>query len=338
MKIWLRGIGTALAAGAIAVTACGGSTAGSGGGASSSCDRYFDAIFASCQGPVPPASEQARRRARFDQACASALDLPGISVTAAKLDACTSAVQSLGCNAIFQGTCQFGPGSLADGAHCSSPEQCMSDACTAGQQSPNLTVMTCGTCVAGGMCGSAVCTANTICVTNSAGGASCEPIAFGGAGAACDGQQAQCNPGLVCNQKSHICAAPGAMGSPCAAAFDCGGSLMCPVGTQGMAATCQNPGPVGSPCQSDGDCSSDLGCDDTTHQCATVTWASAGQACGPTTRCLGGSCPPNGPASPTCPTVIANGQACNANDPTQTCDYLATCAGTCQILGATNCP
>jgi hypothetical protein len=338
MRIHLRGLGTALAAGAIAVAACGGSTAGSGGGGSSVCGRYYDTLVANCMGSVPPAAELARERARFDQACVSALALPGISVTAAGLDACSSAIQARGCNAVFQGgTCNFGPGSLADGAHCGSPNQCMSDNCTAGQSTSGSAPTACGTCVAGSMCGTAVCANNTVCVPNGTG-QSCAPISFGSAGAACDGLQTQCNPGLVCNQMSHTCAQPGAMGSPCVTALDCGDSLVCPLGPQGMGSKCQNRGLAGAACQSDGDCTADLGCDDATHTCATLHWASAGQACGATTRCLVGSCSNSATASATCPTVIADGQPCNGNDATQTCDTFATCVGTCQILGATACP
>jgi hypothetical protein len=337
MRIWLRGIGTALAAGAIAVTACGGSTVGSGGGGSSACERYFDARIGNCAGPVPPAAELARERARFDQACANALALPGISVTAAGLDACSSAIQAHGCNVAFQGVCNFGPGSLADGAHCASSEQCMSENCTAGQSTNGSPLMACGTCVAGSMCGSTVCAANTVCVANGSG-QSCAPISFGSAGATCDGQQAQCNPGLVCSQMSHKCAQPGAMGSPCFSPADCADSLICPVGPQGMGTMCQNRGPAGAACYSDTDCTPDLGCDYSSNKCVTLNWASAGQPCGATTRCLVGSCPNSSTTSATCPTVIADGQPCNGNDLTQTCDILAACTGTCQIIGATACP
>jgi hypothetical protein len=337
MRIWLKGIGTALAAGAIAATACGGSTAGPSGGGSSACERYFDTLFANCMGAAPPAAELARQRARFEKACANALALPGISVTPAALDACSSAVEAHGCNGAFQGPCSFGPGALADGAHCASPDQCMSDSCTAGQTTGNGTASACGTCVAGSMCGTSVCAANTVCITNSTG-ASCAPITFGSAGAACDGLKAQCNPGLVCSQVSHTCAQPGVMGDTCAAPIDCGGSLICSLGLQGMPSTCQPRGAAGAPCQSDGDCTPSFGCDDTSHTCVTLNWASAGQACGSTTRCLVGSCQNNGTSGSTCPTVIADGQPCNGNNVTQTCDTLAECVGTCEILGATACP
>jgi hypothetical protein len=337
MKTWLRGIGTALAAGAIAVTACGGSTAGGGGGSSSSCGRYFDALFTDCNAPLPPATELARERARFEQACAKALALPGTSVTAAGLDACASAIQAHGCNGVFQGVCNFGGGSLADGAHCASQNQCMSDSCTAGQSINGSPLTACGTCVAGQMCGTALCAANTVCVTNTAG-PSCAPVSFGSAGAACDGMQTQCNPGLVCSQMSHTCQQPGVLGSVCTSPAECADSLICAVGPQGMGTKCQNRGTAGMACQYDGDCTPDLGCDYSTNKCATLSWASAGQPCGPTTRCLGAQCPVNGAASSTCPTVIADGQPCNANDQTQTCDTFATCIGTCVVLGTTSCP
>jgi hypothetical protein len=338
MNTWLRTTGTALTAGAIAVTACGGSTAGPGGGSSSSCDRYFTTLYTTCQNPQPPASEVSRVRARFDKLCAEALALPGISITANSLDACISAVQSSGCNATSQPACKFGPGALADGSKCVSNEQCMSDTCSAGQQASDGGVMLCGTCVAGTPCGSAVCPANTICTTNGTSG-SCQPIVFGDSGATCDDVVSQCKPGLVCNEVSRTCAAPGAAGSPCRAPTDCGGSLACPVSTSGATSTCQAPGSSGAACQSDNDCAAGLGCNYVARTCGAVTWATAGQPCGPTSRCLVGFCPLNGNAtSGTCPTVIADGQPCSMTDPTQTCDTLSECYGTCQIAGTNNCP
>jgi hypothetical protein len=339
MKIWLRTTGTALTAGAIAVAACGGTTAGPSGG-SSSCDRYFSTLFDKCQNLPPPAGEVARIRARFDQLCANALALPGTSVTATSLDACTSAIESSGCNADQAQVCKFGPGTLADGSKCVSSAQCMSDTCSAGQPvgDGGVGVVLCGTCVAGQPCGSAVCPVNTICTMNGASG-SCQPITFGDAGAACDYVVSLCKPGLVCNQASNACAAPGAAGSPCRTASDCEGSLVCPISTSGAPSSCQQPGGAGSACQSDSDCGKGLGCDYIAHQCGTVTWASAGQPCGPAVRCLVGYCPLNGTAtSGTCQKVIADGQPCSTSDSTQTCDTLSECLGTCRLLGSSSCP
>jgi hypothetical protein len=336
MKIWLRTTATALTAGAIAVTACGGSTAGpSGGGSSSSCDRYYTALTA-CENPQPPASEVSRVRALFDKLCADVLALPGSSITTSSLDACISEMQSAGCNAASQAACNFGPGALADGSKCVSNEQCMSDTCSAGQSTGDGGVMPCGTCVAGTPCGNAVCAVNTICSQNNGVG-SCQPIVFGDSGATCNGVESQCKPGLVCNQVSRICAAPGPAGSPCRASSDCAGSLACPV-PPGGTSTCQAQGGSGAACQSDSDCGMGLGCNFVAHTCATVTWATGGQPCGPTTRCLVGNCNTTNGANGTCPTVIADGQPCSTTDFTQTCDTFSDCYGTCTGLGTNRCP
>jgi hypothetical protein len=337
MKPWLRITRTALTAAAIAATACGGSAVGSGNNGSSPCDRFFDAIYVGCMNPAPPASELARVRARFDQVCANNLALAGGSVTASSLDACSHLVATSGCNAVSLGACRFGPGRLPDGSTCLSNEQCMSDTCTAGMQANDGGVSPCGTCVAGSRCGNVVCGPNTLCVMNGASG-SCAPIAFGGSGAACDNVQNQCAPSLVCNQATHACAALGAMGSACGTSSDCGGSLVCLPAPQPGTTTCQNPTGAGQTCQSDSDCGPGLGCDSVAHACASVTWASGGAVCGPTMRCLVGSCNPagNGPNG-TCPTVIADGQPCSPNDPSQTCDTESACDGTCQLFGSVAC-
>jgi hypothetical protein len=63
--------------------------------------------------------------------------------------------------------------------------------------------------------------------------------------------------------------------------------------------------------------------------CKPVAWVGAGHMCNSVTRCLVGDCPSGGGA---CPVVIADGQPCVTNDPSQTCDVSAVCfLGKCML-------
>src|SRR5690349_14923313 len=61
------------------------------------CSHYFVAQYERCGGPVLPANEAARIRARFETMCRNEMDLPGSGMTDASLEACASALDAASC-------------------------------------------------------------------------------------------------------------------------------------------------------------------------------------------------------------------------------------------------
>jgi hypothetical protein len=292
---------------------------------------------------VPPASELTRIEARFDTLCAAALTLPGVSLTDGTLEACVSAVKSSGCQILDQGAgpCAFGPGTLGAQASCITDDQCASGDCSAGAEAPDGGTVVCGTCAAtvglGQACGTGQsCGPDATCTSSNGGPSTCVAVTSVGAGATC-GPTTLCEAaGLYCNASGQ-CTAQGAAGAPCDEENACTPPLVCPL--TGTTATCVSPGGVGASCSDDTDCTAGLACNDTTHQCASATWVAAGQPCGGTALCLVGECTTTGNTdSGTCPTVIPDGQPCNPEDSTTTCDTFAQCTqGKC-VLGYATCP
>jgi|GEM_PF-2212248 len=334
--------------------ACGGRSSGNsatGGTGGSACDRLFDLFMGTgtCPAQTPlPADELSRLRPRFEQSCQNALSLPGSGLTSGTLSACVSALQALPCGSTTDNVpaCQF-TGSLAAGTSCISGEQCQSGSCIySGSGSPDGGVSTpsCGACSTlaqvGGACGdNQTCAPGSACVPG-AGTATCTAITHGAAGASCDDIEALCADGLYCDATTRKCTATKASGAPCSGSNECTPPLVCggasPVG---MGTTCQSAGQAGTGCSFDEQCASGLGCDSSKNQCATVSWASAGQPCGGGVRCLVGSCPPSASgASSVCPKVIPDGQPCKDTDPTTTCDTFSSCVGgTCLLSGSQTC-
>lgn len=322
--------------------ACSGKTTGGSGSSSSACDDYFDAMFAlGCPGThVPPASDLAGMQSRFDTVCNAAISLPGSGITEASLEACVAAIKSGGCavGAESSGPCAFDTGTLSAGATCVSNWQCESGYCTTEEVAPDGGMSACGTCkaaaTAGQSCDATPCGPGLVCTFGSTGTEACVAMTSVGEGSACDVAGAQCNQGLYCNDGT--CAATLAAGALCQSEDACTQPLVCPM-QAGAASTCQGAGQLGAPCGGDQDCAASLACSQS--RCATVTWVSAGQPCSDTAYCLVGDCPFNGTtAAGTCPTVIPDGQPCNANDPTQTCDTFASCIGGTCVLGEPTCP
>jgi hypothetical protein len=325
--------------------ACGGKpggTTGDGGGGVNGgpCDDFFTAIYGGgCENPAAlPASEIARLRGRYDQACASELGLPGIGVDTSALEACASAIKASGCSVIAElnGPCSFAPtGTLASGSACATDAQCLGGDCSAGSLGLDGGTEACGMCAPladlGQPC-TGDCVKGASCVDMGAT-ETCVAITYGAAGVKCDAQQNQCNSGLVCNLALGACATPGATGTSCLDQSDCQAGLACP--SVGGPGTCESPAQSGGPCEYDQDCVPPLGCDDDVHQCATITFASAGQACSGSVKCLVGTCP-TGTTGGTCPAVVADGQPCTDQS---TCDTFALCAGgTCRLGYAGVCP
>lgn len=385
----------------LTVACCGKTSPGGAqgdGGSESPCDDYFTAVYEGCLlGSTFPANEMARIRPRYDQWCASMLSLPGMNVTASYLKACAKTAETHGCVVAEQNDCEaggtlLGPdpfsgaygGALGGGAACVLGQQCQTYRCSAGSSTADGGTLACGTCspvIPGGRpCNTGgTCAAGTICV-QSAGDAgvatTCVPIAYVGSGAACDGYENECNPGLSCNAATGTCSSPGPAGTACGSDGDCQPGLFCnptgvaapdasepgavigtcsPLGQSGTpcdadsdclpplvcpGGTCQSPGNAGATCKSDLQCATGLGCGN--GVCASVTWAAAGQPCTATARCLVGYCPStNDTTSGTCPAVIPDGQPCNitSTDSTSVCDTFAQCfEGTCHLTFEGVCP
>jgi len=346
MKRWLGFTMAVVACATAATVACSGKTSGSSD--TNACDDYFQAYFGgSCNSVLPPASEVSRVQGRFATLCAAALALPGSSVTSASLEACASAVKSGGCPVLDQaeGPCSFGTGSLPSGSSCFTGGQCQGGDCSANTHGADGSVSLCGTCstlpAVGQPCPSGQCAKGASCSSSNGGASSCVAVTQVGVGASCvvtTGAFVECDAGLYCDQLTEKCTATGGAGSACMQGDACTSPLVCPPAAQGASSTCQSPGAAGAACGGDQDCGSSLGCDQTTRQCGSVTWVSAGQACSDNVRCLVGSCSSGGgTAGGTCPTVIADGQPCNLNDSSSTCDTVASCEGGTCVLGYPSC-
>lgn len=346
---------TRVAASCVALLGGGACNSSSGGSAppASPCDDYFDAIEGvACSATTPPAAEVARVRTLFEHICANRLALPGSGVTATSLEACASAVKSLGCGPGYLTIpeCSF-RGSLPVGAPCNDGAQCASGSCPipiASGADGGTTAPPCGTCAMTVPLGQA-CRSGDTCAYGSTcaaadGGFACTAISFGDPGAMCDGIAAQCKTGASCNLAMQTCVSPGGEGAPCVVSQDCAGSFSCS-GSGDAGPTCRPPAAAGEPCAVDGDCASGLGCSLPSFTCAPIAWASPGEACGNIVRCMVGICPLGSATmdgSPvtggTCPSVVTDGQPCVRGDQTHTCDTFSSCTnGECRQPYAFTC-
>lgn len=338
------------------------------------CDHYFDANYSRCGGPVLPAAEMDRIRARFQQICASQLALPGSGVTEANLEACASALDVSACQfpAGQPIACDF-HGTLLGGATCTDNVQCVSGQCQGTQLfSPDGPVgpVTYGTCApvvaVGQVCAqgsfSAGCPQGAVCITADTTGstlASCVEVAQGDVGATCDDLSAKCKPGLYC--AGETCAPLAGSGAACGdGPSRWPGGCVAPYGCGDTPSTCRS-GSTGATCVSDQECAPGLGCIpgpcsgsiarigcSAYGQCAAISWAAPEQPCSDLVRCLVGSCvfvgtsgPGNGQdadgglAAGTCPTVVPDGQPCTV---ASTCDTFSQCfQGKCTLLDGVVC-
>jgi hypothetical protein len=280
---------------------------------SDECGRIFDAIYA-CGTQVPPKSELSLMRARFQQVCSVASDMPGNSLKGPQLAACVAAYEAAGCSArAIPAECRP-PGTNPSGSTCASGNQCSSRSCVIGVGSADGSSQSnCGTC-------SPTCSSLTV--------DGCLP-GTGDIGASCNTSK-DCKPNLRCS--GGTCSMPGDIGASCSAYIsDCLYPLVCASGT------CANPGTAGSPCAYDSLCAAGFACDQTSMQCETIAWASAGQPCGGSVRCLVGNCSSQSSGGQ-CPAVIPDGEACGLGDPTKTCDWFAVCeSGVCTLGASTSC-
>jgi hypothetical protein len=318
----------------------------------SACGHLFDSTYTGpCWNPPRPASELARIRPRFEQWCLGQYALPGVVSSAQRVDSCATPMAAAACNASLPDICQSQPGTLPNGAACNLASRaqgtlpgwspCQSGDCltphTSSVDGSVAAPPTCGTCAAEVPVGQACELSGPLCADGSfcllSPGQAQKTCAFrslGDAGAACDGTAFHpCAAGLYCNERADgaagTCSIPLVEGSPCAQPEECA-SLVCEMGT------CQNPGGLGASC-SGGICAAGLAC--SAGACSTITWVGPGQPCGTTANCLVGEC---SASTGSCPTIVSDGQPCEALDQATTCDEFASCLNGICSLAATGCP
>ena len=206
------------------------------GPATLACEDYYAAQYPRCAGPVRPACEEARARARFVAGCLNEMALPGSGMTPASVEACVQALDASACE-LPDGppvACNF-IGSLPGDAACNEGVQCQSGACqgTFSENPGGFTgPTTCGTCAPG------------------------VPVAMSQAdvGAACNDPSVICKPGLYCAFQMRTCTPLGDAGAACGEGFlspgapaGCTAPLSC-VSLPGMATPTCSSGAAGAFC------------------------------------------------------------------------------------------
>lgn len=249
-----------------------------------------------CHG-VSPAPNQDTLISRQTQACVVSSGAPGSQVGASYWEGCSALVGNF-CAAY---KCpDYPPGTRGTGESCLSGLQCASLFCK-------------GTNVVGA--GGAVLGDAIQCGT-------CAPRLA--AGAPCDVAVDACDIGLSCF--GGVCRPLGLQGQPCAVWDDCSRpDVVCK--SNGL---CGPVTPVGGPCQNGTDCGNDIACDVTIKVCTPIQYGQPGSACdGEVHRCEAGVCDST---TGRCPTVLADGAACDPADASKVCDDYARCfGGTCRI-------
>jgi hypothetical protein len=219
-----RLIGGAIAAIALAIAACGGSTSSvSSVSAQQACTDVAAAVCTAVNGCSSflvqlQYGDVGTCQTRFQATCVTALAANGTGMTASTMDACAKAVAGESCADIVSNNppsaCHAVMGQLANGTACGDPSQCQSAYCNRGTDG------TCGACgmrVSGGACHrDEDCDYGQLCVTATgatpAGTEQGACVAPGGSGATCDGPH-PCNKTLAC--KNGTCAAPDEAGAAC---------------------------------------------------------------------------------------------------------------------------
>jgi hypothetical protein len=283
-----------------------------------------------CGNPALPAAEVERVTPRWAQHCEDVLSLPGSLLTASALDQCLTLLEAGDCWSANPPDICMSAGTLAANAACNQfGVQCQSGACLG-----TIAQAPCGTCVPPVTLGQAcdpnltanLCVIGSVCAPD-ATGSSCTALTLKPLNAPCTASS-DCATGLICDATALVCAKPPGAGAPCSDPFSCEYPLVCNV-TETAGTTCQPAGAAGAPCLNDEFCTKGLGCSNAGGTCGPITWKNAGEPCdGDLARCLVGTCPPV--QAPVCPTIIADGAACSADDVTQTCDVGAVCfSGKC---------
>jgi hypothetical protein len=340
------------------LAACGSSSTSTGNSACQNYAKAFVSYQARCSGTVDPTRTNSVV-GRYGQLCQAELSQPGVaSSTSDALNACATAIQGADCNISFEqlDACVISiAGTLANGATCTDPAQCSSGSCSASTTTTNGGGVSCGTCqpaiADGAPCadGGACVSGDTCTVSTSGDGGTGSPIctarpALGDIGAACTANT-ECKAPNHCavtftnGNESGTCAAPIAAGGTCTEKTDCTSGLIC---TGAASRTCTTPLSVGASCNG-GDCGVGFACD-ATFKCIAITFVAPGGTCDGDERfCSQGSCPiaddgTNADPTGTCPTIIADGQPCDAaSTTTAQCDTFAICTNGKCALGPATC-
>ena len=351
-----------LSFGAVAASilaACSSSSSG-GSAAADACTDYANAIIgyeAKCEGIVD-SSKTSDLSARYVTQCKSILALNGIGSLGSALSSCASALNGASCSTSFDqiDACQLDSqvGTLATGSPCFTDYQCSSGSCPRTASTDGGADSDCGTCAAaipdGGDCTNGSCVQGDECDGEFGSDGTltytCKPkTAPGDLGATCN-STGDCKAPNHCtfgSSDTGTCSAPVASGGACESSEDCSTGLICiegaSSGTGEGGNTCGAPKQVGDACTGY-DCDIGLTCDTaSTNKCVKVTFAAAGASCdGSTVLCSVGGCPvTSSDTTGTCPTVIADGQACDSSDDSTTCDSYAECVNGKCTLTATTC-
>jgi hypothetical protein len=243
----------------------------------------------------------------YERECRAEFDLPGVTYTAADLEACNVANDASGCAdfdlPFFE--CDF-RGSLPPGAPCVLGQQCQSGACDVTSPPDGGSIWglwnPCGTCskfaAVGESClqtggpDSIGCEKGAECIF------SCLAMTEGDAGVPCNGVTAVCRPGLFCSD-SHVCTPFATLGEPCTFGR-CVAPYVCGLGFN---AVCEKSAARGEPC--DQGCEPGLECD-RSRTCRQFEWVGAGAPCDDNTRyCYSGLC-----LDGICSTTTVEGEPC----------------------------
>jgi hypothetical protein len=334
-----RWVGLASALGLLlAIAACGHTSgdaavgdAGDGGADTSGCMLLFDAVTAYAARCGEPSFYGDRER--FGTYCRRVVDAPGATDANRALAACASTIASAtqACDdSSFSSTeCTTMTGTRPSGTPCAADAQCKSGWCKGASSllgnrdsSGAPAALACGTCTdeipVHEACGSPAdrCTEGP-CV--------CFPSGAGTNGCNCLGS-------LGASNSRHS-----DLGGPCTGDSECVVPNVCHAGK------CAVPLLDGAPCldsesarsggKGDG-CARTAMCDIfTPMRCVTRITGGSGHACDGVIRtCRVGTCVHTNPSTSfgTCSVVIPDGQPCDPNDQTRTCDEFAQCiGGTC---------
>lgn len=314
---------------ALGASNCGGSTATSD--VEDACSAFASSYLNTterCDGRVLPADVAAEFRARNRAFCVQGTQLPGSGFTAKGMNDCASAEATISCHdPRIPAACANVVGTLANGAACNANAQCQSGLCVLGTTgNPDggaALVNPCGTCEATVALGAA-CDATSFCAPGGlCVGGTCIAYASVDVGGACQLND-DCKDGLECSKQK--CVPQARNGGTCNGIGDCPDDLRC------IGGTCSPPIADGASCATAADgCALGSACPYNTKICTHAAIVSPGARCGlsPLAACAIGACDLTDPVNDqgTCPTVIPDGAACIAGDPTKTCDLFSTCVG-----------
>lgn len=313
--------------------------------AEASCASYYDALTAkvsSC------GSSRFGDRSRFLTLCKSAVASPGSGVNESFLSSCTNSIKGEASCETETTACKTPAGTLAEGAGCSAGSQCGTKFCQ--KATPDALCGKCGPPKAvGAECDPKVdrCVDNAYCESVGAapkGTCKASPARLK-EGDACgvSGVESFCDTGLTCDYAgTKKCVKEGALGAACGTGKpSCASKLTCKDGK------CSEPPGEGEACSTDASglsCKSGFACDAEAKKCVKIVYAKPGEPCDITkTRCEKGSCRgvkyEGSKIIPgKCPTILADGAACDPQSPDSDCDDFANCLDKkCQIPDGSSC-